>query len=333
MFQHFSMKNALLLLLLFISFSVSAQEDYVFSPINSNDGLSDNRVRNICQLSDGRMIIITEGLVNIYDGTRFRYMHYDDRKAYRLTDYGGWHRTYVDGEKRLWLKNHRKLFIFDLNRELFIPNADSIFVAEGVKDHVKDFFMDSEQNLWYITDNDDLYCRKKGKGGTSLFLTQVSDVGKENDQLYNLVTYKNYIFLFYKSGRLFCYNRNTRKREYMEDPFHGKNAYTNSLEVASFENYIYQLRSGENSGVVLRFNVIDRSWEKILETNYYLNALSIDGKGNCWISSLSGLWVVSKNGREKRLISPLHLVDGRIVEAEIGIQYNDDRRRVVGRHH
>ena len=250
------MKNALLLLLLIVSFSVSAQEDYVFSPINSNDGLSDNRVRNICQLSDGRMIIITEGLVNIYDGTRFRYMHYDDRKAYRLTDYGGWHRTYVDGEKRLWLKNHNKLYIFDLNRELFIPNADSIFIREGIKGRVKDFFMDTEQNLWFVTDNDDLYYHKKGERETTLFLTHVSEYGDENDQLYNLVVFKNHLYLFFKSGRIFCYNRNTRKREYIEDPFKGKNAYTNSLDVVLFENYIYQLRTGGTSGLVLRFNII-----------------------------------------------------------------------------
>lgn len=319
------MKKVLFNLLLFLACTASAQEDYVFSPITSNAGLSDNRVRNICQLTDGRMVIVTEGLVNLYDGTRFRYIHYDDRKAYRLSDYTGWHRTYVDGENRIWLKNHRRLYIFDLNRELFIPNADSVFEAMGVKGRVNDLFMDTGQNLWFITEDDNLYYKEKGLGSATLFLTQVSDMGRDNDQLYNLVSHNNHVYLLYKSGRLICFNSSTRKRAYTEDPFSGKNPYSNSLEVAQYGNDMYQLRNGDNKGVVLRFNLSNRTWETILETNYSLNALSMDSKGNCWISSLSGLWKVSHKGGEKRLISPLHLVDGRVVEAEIGTQYNDDK--------
>jgi len=323
--QSFGMKNALLLVLLIASFRLTAQDNYVFSPINSNDGLSDNRVRNISQLPDGRMVIITEGLVNLYDGARFRYIHYDDRKAYRLANYTGWHHTYIDGDKRMWVKNHKKLFIFDLRKELFIPNVDSIFTAEGVNHVVSDLFMDTEQNFWYLTQNDDLYYRKNGTVKTTLFLSRVTDIGRLNDQLYNLVVCQNQVYLFYKSGRLICYNRLTRKQEYIEDPFSGNNNYTSSLEVALFGNYIYQLRSGNDIGSVLRFNVTNRMWEQVLETDYGLNTLSVDKKGDCWISSLAGLWVVDKNLRKKRLMSPFHLVDGRIVEAEIGTQYNDDK--------
>ena len=52
-------------------FTLSAQENFVFSPISSIDGLSDNRVRTINQLSDGRVVVVTEGMVNLFNGVSF----------------------------------------------------------------------------------------------------------------------------------------------------------------------------------------------------------------------------------------------------------------------
>src|SRR5690606_27656212 len=91
-----------------LSFSgglLNAGQDYVFSEINTKDGLSGNRVRSITQLSDGRMVIITEGLFNIYNGSTFHYVHYDESLEYSLSGYNGYHRLYTDGNDGLWLKN------------------------------------------------------------------------------------------------------------------------------------------------------------------------------------------------------------------------------------
>jgi ligand-binding sensor domain-containing protein len=94
------MKHILLLVALFVSCQLWAQEHFVFSPINTSNGLSDNRVRAIAQLSDGRMVFSTEGLVNIYDGTEFSYLHADDSKAYHVPNYNGFHRFFLDAENR-----------------------------------------------------------------------------------------------------------------------------------------------------------------------------------------------------------------------------------------
>lgn len=138
-------------------FTLSAQENFVFSPISSIDGLSDNRVRTINQLSDGRVVVVTEGMVNLFNGVSFGYMHYDDRHAYGLADYSGWHHVYIDSEKRLWLKNQHKLFLFDLGKELFLPDLDELFRSQGVENRVDDLFMDSEKNFWYVTSNNELF--------------------------------------------------------------------------------------------------------------------------------------------------------------------------------
>ena len=92
------------------------------------------------------MVFSTEGLINIYDGTEFSYLHADDNKAYDLPNYIGFHSISIDDGNRLWLKNQKKLTCFDLHTEKFIGNIDSLFQRFGVKDKVIDFFVDSYQN-------------------------------------------------------------------------------------------------------------------------------------------------------------------------------------------
>ncbi len=320
------MKTAVLFIFLFLFSQLYAQEHFAFSPISSINGLSDNRVRTICQLNDGRMVIVTEGLVNIYDGATFRYMHYNEQKAYPLINYSGGHHAYVDNENHLWVKNQQKLMLFDIQTELFTANIDSVFNSLGVKFRVVDFFIDSEHNHWYLTQNDELIFRDNQENNTRLFLTNISKVQGLTDQLYDIAVSGKLFFLFYRSGLMICYDFETQKELYRENPFIGKNnPYTSTLMVVPFKQYLYQVRNGINCGLLQRFNTTTRKWEHIFDANYWLNTLTVDNKGNCWISSFEGLWVIDENLQNKRRISPIHLVDGRILESQICTQYNDNK--------
>ncbi len=61
--------NQITRLFMFFLFSLSSvfaqSDDFVFSPINVLQGLSDNQVRYILQLPDGRMVFKTSGNINI----------------------------------------------------------------------------------------------------------------------------------------------------------------------------------------------------------------------------------------------------------------------------
>ena len=71
------MKHIITIFFIFLSLPAIAEKYCVFTPIKGTEGLGGNRVRNITQLPDGRMMIITEGLLNLYDGTDFNYLHYN----------------------------------------------------------------------------------------------------------------------------------------------------------------------------------------------------------------------------------------------------------------
>ena len=52
--------------------TLQAQEQLAFSVIDATKGLSDNQIRYIQQLPDGRLAIATSGNMNLYDGAHFQ---------------------------------------------------------------------------------------------------------------------------------------------------------------------------------------------------------------------------------------------------------------------
>ncbi len=319
--------------------SIQAQENFVFSPIDSNNGLSENEISCITQLRDGRMVIATDGLVNIYNGTSFSYLHHNEEHAYYLSDYIGYCRAYVGSEGYLWIKNYHKILLFDTRNETFIPNLATVLHEQGIHEALKDFFMDSESDYWLLTDRDQLIRRHGEKN--SVFMENVSALSTPDDQLYDLAVIENQLFLFYKQGMMICFDMNTGKELYRENPF-GSNAnhpYTSTLHVVPYKQYLYQIRNGNevspsitnaswqtsqrSAAIVHRFNTKSRKWNKVLETESSLNTLSVDNKGNCWISTQDGFWFIDKYLMETKHIPGLRLVDGRIFRTIIHTQFND----------
>ena len=140
------------------SFSLPAiAEKYcVFTPIKGTEGLGGNRVRNITQLPDGRMMIITEGLLNLYDGTDFNYLHYNQKHFCPLSAYSGFHHEYIDSHGYMWIKNQYQLMVVDIKHECLVEQPDSLLATWGISSPIKDFFMDKTKNIWIINDKDEL---------------------------------------------------------------------------------------------------------------------------------------------------------------------------------
>lgn len=319
------MKQLLIILSLLVT-AVQARDHYVFSPIDTNDGLSENTVCCITQLADGRMVVVTNSLVNLYDGASFHYIHYDDEKKYPLPAYFGFYHVYVDTQERLWIKDYQKLMLFDLRTESFVPDLAGVLSTEGIEVPLADFFMDSKHNFWYLTCQNELIFREENKNEPAVFISNVSNLTPEDDVLYDLAVYKNQLFLFFKSGTMICFNLDTKKELYRENPFEKENAglYERTLMVVPHKQFLYQVRNGE-TGILLRYDVETRKWKTILKEEYAFNTLSVDSNDNLWVSSSQGLWYIDNDLQENFHIPELHLVDGRTFQAVINTQYSDNQ--------
>lgn len=304
-----------------------AEKHCVFTPINGTHGLSGNKVRNITQLPDGRMMITTEGLLNLYDGTNFSYLHYDREDICRLSDYSGFHHEYIDAHGYMWLKNQRQLMVVDIGRECFIERPDSLLALWGIDTPMKDFFMDKTKDLWVITDKDDLVRIDKTTLQASTFLNRVSLIGDTTDQVYDLGVLDGNLYLFYRSGLLICYAMESQKeiyRQKLSDEL-PEGVYGNTSYVVPGTNTFYQLCNGNRGGVMLAYDVERRKWNIVLQTSYWLNYLSVDKDGSIWISCHKGLWNIDAGLERKQYIPTLKLVDGRNINTEVSTLYNDSQ--------
>ena len=321
------MKIRFAILLLFVTSWLCAQNHYVFSPIDSNNGLSENRVRYITQLPDSRIIVMTDGVYNLYDGTSFRYIHFNDSNRYSLPNYSAFHRTYTDADGLLWIKEYRTLKIFDTNSEHFISNLNHILHKRGVTDSLTNYFMDNHGNAWFLTQKDELLLMRNGEKQASLFLSNISQQGMSGDDLLlDLAVHQTQIFLIYQSGAIHCFDLNTRNEIFRNNPIaHEKEGEYNQIAIATIhEESLFLIRNG-NKGALLHYNIKSQQWETLLKTNYWIHALSFDLEGNIWLSCSQGLWLINKNLRDKQHIAQLPLIDGKIVETSINTHYSDNQ--------
>jgi len=315
--------------LLIISFcllraGLSAQADIVFSSIDTRNGLSDNRIRNIAQLTDGRMLITTEGVVNIYNGTSFRQLHLRKTGSVSaLPGYYGMLHSYVAGNY-VWMKNTRQLTVIDLNRESYIQKPDSIIAQMGIPGKTADLFLDEQKNYWIKTTDDQLFIFQPATHSLRLFRSRISYPEGTKDELYDIAMVRNEVFLFYSNGLMLCYDMSTAKLRYKTNSLvqPDREVYNRTLMVVQAGDILYMLRNNKK-GIMQAYNTRTREWNTVLKTDYWLNTISVDKQGIIWVSCKAGLWRLNSTRSEKQLIRTFRLVDGTDVTTEVSTLYND----------
>ena len=289
-------------------------DNIVFTPINVSHGLSDNQIRYILQLQDERMVITTSGNLNLYDGVRFSYIHRLPHHIYPLEKYDGHYRIYYDNDSLLWIKDAHKLMCVNLHQEEYLSSLDTYFIDHGILENVEDLFMDSERRIWVLTpvglmrlDTLDLFAISDNKG-----------------KLQDLSSHGNELYLFYDTGELVCYDLRTKEKLFSEAayPEEDQAFFQNTSLVVKGDSSIYQLRNGSKGGFFL-FDLKKRTWQKIVETDYTLNTLTLGSDGVVYISCSSGFWKINCRSGESQYFPLLKTVEGDLIDTEISTLFYD----------
>lgn len=269
------------------------------------------------------MVVITQGMVNIYNGSTFEYIHLNAERFYALSGYHGFHRSYVDGEGRLWIKNYGKLILVDIRKERFEPKADSILAAMGAREPLADLFMDQHQGFWMLTKTGKLLYKNSNQKVIKVFFNERSLGDNASDPLYDLAVLNKQLFLFFRSGLFKCYDLVTRKFLFsgdLEEAF--PHSYNRTAFVVPGNHTLYILRNGE-TGIMQVYNANSHKWNTVLQPEYGLNCLSVNHKGELFLSCRFGLWRFSSDLARRQFIPTLHLLDGRSIDTEVSTLYND----------
>ena len=312
--------------MLAVALNVVAQTDLTFSTINSTNGLSDNRIRNIVQLKDGRMVVTTlGGTTNLFNGTSFRILHQRNSVSSPLPGYTGYLHGYADSAY-FWVKNQGRLKVVDIALEEFLPKPDSLLRQLGVLEAAADFFMDVNGGYWVRTVSDQLLYRSAKAKIPVVFAQKISKPFHQNDLLLDLAVIRNRVFLVYRSGLMVCYDLDTHQPLYQTNSLSPaeRPLYDFTLMIAQSEHDLYMLRNGR-SGILQRFDTNQRRWSTMLKANYWLSTVSVDIDQRVWVSSSKGLWRFDLKSDQRQFYASFKLVDGTDVTTEANTMYNDQQ--------
>lgn len=288
-----------------------------FIPINTSDGLSDNQIRFIQQLPDGRMVFTTFGNVNIYDGAHFRNIHNTEANRYTLKKYNGFYRIYHCCDSLLWIKDYQRLSCINLYKEQYICNIDSMLKTLGAKNGADDLFVDNDGRTWIVS-HGHMTCTVNKK---TIKLNENS-----NRRLQDVGSSNNDIYLFFSDGTVECHSiKGSPQKKYTSGAY-PKSEYSNfnrtSLIVKSGKKF-YQLRNGNKGGMFV-FDTTKRKWSRKLEKDYTLNTLIVtNDMHTAYVSCARGFWEINLSDGNQIYHPSIH-TDGSInISTEISTLFID----------
>ena len=123
----------------------------VYRLVDTAIGLPDDEVKGFFYAPDGRLGIRTSSGFSLFDGCAFRVFSPMDAKPFRMNYVTTLPRIYVDAEQRVWSKEQGQLLVFDLKREAFEPHVDQVLASLGIKEPIRDFFVDEANEYWAVT--------------------------------------------------------------------------------------------------------------------------------------------------------------------------------------
>ena len=176
-----------LLSALFLSvLGLGAEEGKSYYALNRQNGLSSNCVLQMLQLRDGRMVVVTDKAVDVYDGQRFLSVAIDTTLYTAVPAYNGATHLFADRQDRLWMKQWGRLYCLDLR---------TMSWQREEKWTASDFFITDNGSAWLLHGRELRYT----VSGRALPLP--SAVG----DLQDLVSAADSTYAFFSTGQMAVY--------------------------------------------------------------------------------------------------------------------------------
>ena len=305
------------ILVLLLSISSFAINQYKFRLIDIVDGLSDNQIRGLSITPDGRIAVRTASIMNIYNGTTFEYFHYDKKQKY-VWNYNRPTQAYYDNQGRIWMKELGYLLLLDLNTNKFNYNISEELATLGITKRLKNLFIDDSKNYWFLTEDNTFtfYDTTQSK------LITIEDGQSDFTRLYGipmeLTQYKNLCWIVYSSGLIRCWDYTSHEFIFQETRF------LNIIGDFTDRIYIHPDAVGNiwlmyNNAVYFHHR-INRDWKEVATIkgiSNFFTCMDMDNDGNVWVgTSKSGLRYIDGKTFEVTHLPGMRLING-------GVQDND----------
>lgn len=250
-------------------------QQFVFSFIDTSDGLSDNCILHILQLHDGRIVATTPHCIDLWDGSNCQSIPKDNLTSIPLKGYQGAYHVYSDRENRLWVKDYQKLWCYD---------AQLRPVADCLPDSADDVYVDDQGDVFFIQQDT-----------THLLLDLKTLHGKQ--------------YRFYANGEVTCHEGNHLC--YSVQASLDSTAITSLVITDPLRERFYQLI---DQRLCLEFDTRTQQWTEIFRANR-LHTISMTDANTAYIVSRDGMWKIDLNSRKVEQIGQVMLTDGSYISS------------------
>lgn len=250
-------------------------QQFVFSPLDTSDGLSSNCVLHILELHDGRIAATTPQSIDLWDGQSFQIIPKDTLSSTPLPGYQGAYHVYADKSNRLWVKDYRKIWCYDTQLRL-IPDC--------LPESADDVFVDDQGDIFFIQQDT-----------THLLL--------------DLKTFQGKQYRFYANGEVTCSEGDHLL--YAVQASLDSTAITSLVITDTLRGRFYQLIDQK---LCLEFDTHTRRWTEIFRANR-LHTISLTDNNTAFIVSRDGMWKIDLPSRKTVQIEQVLMEDGSYISS------------------
>ena len=194
------MKNLILTILLICTCCMSASAQYIYRLLNTSIGLPDNEIKSQLWLPDGRLCVRTSSSLSFFDGCTFRSFPPVVSEMYAIDYVAALPTAYVDGQQRVWIKESGQMLVFDLTTERYVDDVKGLLVSMGIKERIRNFFIDSAKDFWFVTVSGKVFHREENSKGKAVAV-RVRAKG-----LRDVANWGGNHWFVYHNGKIMCWN-------------------------------------------------------------------------------------------------------------------------------
>lgn len=303
--------KALRLYIIFIVFFVShllASAQSSFRLINTSQGLPDDEVKALFWTPDGRLGVRTSSSLSFFDGCTFRSVPPMGDEGYSADYISALSTAYVDARQRVWIKELGKFLVFDLTKDAYVRNVKGLLASMGIRERVRDFFIDSAKNLWFVTASGKMLMVKASKLGEAE--NQCRQIKIRTGGLRDVCNFNGNHWFLYSDGWVMGMNAAMTKTISSERVWLGDVPARDFMQFAQNKHQLWLMW---NHGVASYqpSSTAIHHWQHRYENEAAaLVVLSIAEDGTAYASiRQAGLLTIAPNGKTS-LLTEIHTLDG-----------------------
>lgn len=303
--------KALRLYLIFIVFFVShllASAQSSFRLINTSAGLPDDEVKALFWTSDGRLGVRTSSSLSFFDGCTFHSVPPMGDEAYAADYVSALSTAYVDARQRVWIKELGKFLVFDLTKDAYVRDVKGLLASMGIRERVRDFFIDSAKDLWFVTASGKMLMVKASKIGEQENPCRQMKIRTKG--LRDVCNFNGNHWFLYADGWVKGMNAAMTKTISVERVWQGEVPVRDFMQFAQNKHQLWLMW---NHGVASyqASSTATHHWQHRYENEAAaLVVLSIAEDGTAYASiRQSGLLIIAPNGKTS-LLTEIHTLDG-----------------------